>query len=96
MGPAIIARVNPKSLNITALEEDCQCYPHMVDFIESLSSKRTTHAGTAGVMFDFSETLGVMFLSSLSSRFLSVDTIRREAIIADDEYTLLNSSTYLS
>lgn len=47
-----------------------------------LSSGRLTHAGTAGVMADFSDRLGVLSVSSLSNKFLSEDMIRLEVIVA--------------
>lgn len=58
MGPATIAKVNPKSLYMTALKEIVNIsHPQLTSSNYVLSSGRTTHAGTAGVMFDAPDAL---------------------------------------
>ena len=60
---------------------DVSCtYSTLPDFLSS--SRRSTYAGTAGVMTDPSVALGVLSISSLSNRVLSEDMIRLEVIVA--------------
>lgn len=81
MGPTTIAKVKPKSLNITALQPNLAT--HTCDCRNLYqSSRRATYAGTAGVIFDFSDALEALALSSWSNAFLSIDTIRLEVIVA--------------
>ena len=93
MGPAIIARVNPKSLNMTALDEICSMSATRVRTVEC--SRRGIYAGTAGVMFDCWDALPSLIRLSLSNRLVSVDMIRLEVIVAKAKQEKEKPSTSL-
>ncbi len=79
IGPPTMAAVKPSSLKMTALVSVELLSAHARS--SCCISDIQTHAGTAGVMFDFSEALGVRsLLSSFSRRFFSLDTILRLVI----------------
>ena len=70
MGPAIIAKVKPKSLNMTALDkvdDVSRTYSTPSKYVSS--GRRSTYVGTAGVMIDASDALGLLIFSSLLSRW---------------------------
>lgn len=73
-----MAAVKPSNLAITDLV--------MIGSIRLCrrACRLNTHAGTAGVILDFSDALGVIpSLSSFSKTVLPLGTIRRDAIVAN-------------
>lgn len=90
MGPAIIAAVKPSSLYMTDLKQITQSQamiPPSSTSSRARESERAaskTHAGTAGVMMDFSEALEecVSALAvEVSLKSLLLDMILREVIL---------------
>lgn len=55
-----------------------------------LSSRGTTHAGTAGLIFDLSDVREVSVLSSSLTRLLSAETMRLDVIVVGVYYSLLH------